>query len=81
LTAKYSVTQRCRARELSDAGIAQVTSLALKLVSAPQDQWSEWVLSCTTSFSNRGATTAQILDFLAIVAEEIERADLLGSNK
>ncbi|EIN05146.1 ARM repeat-containing protein [Punctularia strigosozonata HHB-11173 SS5] len=58
-----------------------VTSLALKLVPAEQSEWSDWIVSCCTSFSSRGASAEQILDFLSIVAEEVDRADLLGFHR
>ena len=38
-------------------------------------------MGCVTIFSSRGAHTEQIHDFLAIVAEEVPNADLLGSKK
>lgn len=38
-------------------------------------------MSCVTMFSGRGAPTEHIHDFLAIVAEEVPNADLLGPSK
>ena len=38
-------------------------------------------MSCITTMSSLGATNEQILDFLAIVAEEVESADLLPASK
>lgn len=38
-------------------------------------------MGCVTIFSGRGAHTEQIHDFLAIVAEEVPNADLLGPKK
>jgi hypothetical protein len=36
---------------------------------------------CVTSLSGRGVPTEHILDFLSIVAEEVDTADLLGQNR
>jgi hypothetical protein len=36
---------------------------------------------CVTSLSGRGVSTENILDFLSIVAEEVDTADLLGQNR
>ncbi|TFK73053.1 ARM repeat-containing protein [Pluteus cervinus] len=58
-----------------------LTSLALKLVPGSQTRWPDWILSCITSFSGRGATQEDIHDFLAIVAEEMSSADLIGQSK
>jgi hypothetical protein len=38
-------------------------------------------MACVTSFSGVGAQTQYIHDFLAIAAEEVSSADLLGSSK
>ncbi|KAG7094032.1 hypothetical protein E1B28_007654 [Marasmius oreades] len=58
-----------------------LTSLALKLVAQHPTRWPNWILTCVTSMSGRGAATDHILDFLAIVAEEVSSADLIGSSK
>lgn len=60
---------------------AQLTSLALKLVPGHPTKWPDWILSCVTSFSGHGSSPESILDFLTIVAEEMETADLLGASK
>lgn len=36
---------------------------------------------CVTLLSGRGVATEHLLDFLSIVAEEVETADLLGPSK
>lgn len=59
----------------------QLTSLALKLVPGHPTLWPDWIMACVTMFSGRGASTGQIHDFLAIVAEEIASADLLPASK
>jgi hypothetical protein len=59
----------------------QLTSLALKLVPGRPTRWPDWIMACVTSFSGVGAPTEHILDFLAIVAEEVGSADLLGQSK
>lgn len=38
-------------------------------------------MACVTTFSSRGTPPEQIHDFLAIVAEEVGNADLLGPSK
>lgn len=59
----------------------QLTSLALKLAPGHPSRWPDWILSCVSAFSNQGASTEHIQDFLAIVAEEMANADLLGPSK
>jgi hypothetical protein len=61
--------------------LIQLTSLAMKLVPGRPTCWPDWIMACVTSLSGRGAATEHIHDFLAIVAEEIGNADLLGSSK
>ncbi|KAF8637543.1 hypothetical protein AX17_002750 [Amanita inopinata Kibby_2008] len=58
-----------------------LTSIALKLVPGHPTRWPEWIMACATAFSGNGAPTEHIHDFLAIVAEEVTNADLLGSSK
>ncbi|PFH48182.1 hypothetical protein AMATHDRAFT_66058 [Amanita thiersii Skay4041] len=58
-----------------------LTSLALKLVPGRPNRWPDWILACVTAFSGHGASTDHIHDFLAIVAEEVGNADLVGSSK
>ena len=61
--------------------VIQLTSLALKLAPGHPSRWPDWILSCVSAFSGQGASTEHIHDFLAIVAEEMANADLLGSSK
>ncbi|KAI0799725.1 ARM repeat-containing protein [Irpex lacteus] len=58
-----------------------ITSLALKLCTQPESVWPEWPASCVQSLSSLGASTESLLDLLAIVAEEVESADLLAPQK
>ncbi|TFK48147.1 ARM repeat-containing protein [Heliocybe sulcata] len=58
-----------------------LTSLALKLIPKHPGEWPSWVLSTVTYLSENGATAEHILDFLTIVAEEIESADLLQPTR
>ncbi|KNZ71941.1 Importin-13 [Termitomyces sp. J132] len=58
-----------------------LTTLALKLVPGHPTRWPEWIMGCTMTFSDAGAPTEYIHDFLAIVAEEAGNADLIGSSK
>ncbi|KAJ3980905.1 armadillo-type protein [Lentinula detonsa] len=58
-----------------------LTSLALKLVPQHPTHWPDWILHCVTSLSGNGASAEYVLDFLSIVAEEVETADLVGPSK
>ncbi|CAL1698588.1 unnamed protein product [Somion occarium] len=58
-----------------------ISSLALKLSSRQPSQWPDWLVSTVQRLSVMGASSEHLLDFLAIVAEEVESADLLASNK
>ncbi|KAJ4473110.1 armadillo-type protein [Lentinula aciculospora] len=58
-----------------------LTSLALKLVPQHPTRWPDWVLHCVTSLSGNGASAEYVLDFLSIVAEEVDTADLVGPSK
>jgi hypothetical protein len=59
----------------------QLSAIALKLAPVHPTQWPDWILASVTYFSGRGSPTEHILDFLSIAAEEVDTADLLGSNK
>ncbi|KIL55723.1 hypothetical protein M378DRAFT_570334 [Amanita muscaria Koide BX008] len=41
-------------------------------------RWPDWIMACVTMFSGLGSPTESVHDFLAIVAEEVGSADLLG---
>ncbi|KAH8077079.1 ARM repeat-containing protein [Cristinia sonorae] len=58
-----------------------ITSLALKLGTQTPSQWPDWLQSSVQTMSAFGASAESLLDYLAIVAEEIEGADLVGSHK
>ncbi|KAM6493497.1 Armadillo-type fold [Amanita muscaria] len=59
-----------------------LTSLALKLVPGRlPTRWPDWIMACVTMFSGLGSPMESVHDFLAIVAEEVGSADLLGSSK
>ncbi|TFK33337.1 armadillo-type protein [Crucibulum laeve] len=58
-----------------------LTSLALKLVPGRPTRWPDWILACVAAFSGRGAPVEHIHDFLSIVAEEVNNADLIGASK
>ncbi|KAI0937932.1 hypothetical protein AcW1_002387 [Taiwanofungus camphoratus] len=58
-----------------------ITSLALKIVPGDPLQWPDWLLSSVRTLSDLGAPSDHLLDFLAIVAEEITSADLLAPSK
>ena len=59
----------------------QITSLALKLCAQSPSQWPDWLESSIQGLSTRGASTESLLDYLAIVAEEIDGADLVGAHR
>ncbi|KAI0087502.1 ARM repeat-containing protein [Irpex rosettiformis] len=58
-----------------------ITSLALKFCTQIQQTWPEWPASCIQSLSALGASTEPLLDLLAIIAEEVDSADLLAPQK
>ncbi|KAF8553854.1 ARM repeat-containing protein [Imleria badia] len=58
-----------------------ITSLALKIAPGSPSTWPEWIVSTIEFLSSRGTPTEVLLDFLAIVAEEVETADLIGPSK
>ena len=58
---------------VSDA-LCQLSSLAIKV--APE-RWPDWISTTVAAFSSRGSSTEKIVDFLAIVAEEVHGADLI----
>ncbi|KAI0633121.1 ARM repeat-containing protein [Trametes polyzona] len=58
-----------------------ITSLAVKLHPGNPSRWPDWLSSTLTAFSTMGVPREHLMDFLAIVAEEVERADLLPPNK
>ncbi|KAG6334626.1 hypothetical protein ID866_4467 [Astraeus odoratus] len=58
-----------------------ITSLALKIAPGVPSRWPDWIVSTVEHLSCRGAQTEYLLDFLSIVAEEVDSADLLGSSK
>ncbi|KAI0076848.1 ARM repeat-containing protein [Panus rudis PR-1116 ss-1] len=58
-----------------------ISSLALKLAPSQPTQWPDWLVSSVQALSSLGASREHLLDFLAIVAEEIESADLLAPKK
>ncbi|KAI6014180.1 armadillo-type protein [Pisolithus marmoratus] len=58
-----------------------IASLALKLATGAPSGWPDWIVSTVEFLSSRGASTGSLLEFLAIVAEEVESADLVGPRK
>ncbi|KIN96655.1 hypothetical protein M404DRAFT_931992 [Pisolithus tinctorius Marx 270] len=58
-----------------------ITSLALKLAAGTPSGWPDWIVSTVRFLSGQGAPTGSILEFLSIVAEEVESADLVGPRK
>ncbi|KIK18577.1 hypothetical protein PISMIDRAFT_109109 [Pisolithus microcarpus 441] len=58
-----------------------ITSLALKLAPGAPSGWPDWIVSTVDFLSSRGASTGSLLEFLSIVAEEVESADLVGPRK
>ncbi|KAH7882096.1 armadillo-type protein, partial [Phlebopus sp. FC_14] len=58
-----------------------ITSLALKITPGSPSLWPAWIVSTVEFLSTRGTSTENLLDFLSIVAEEVETADLVGPSK
>ncbi|KAH0833884.1 armadillo-type protein [Lanmaoa asiatica] len=58
-----------------------ITSLALKIAPGSPSIWPDWIVSTIEFLSSRGTPTEILLDFLSIVAEEVETADLIGASK
>ena len=54
-----------------------MTSLALKLCPQVPSQWPDFPSSCIQGLSSLGASAESLLDLLAIIAEEVDSADLL----
>lgn len=61
--------------------IAQLSALALRLVPQEPSRWPNWIMVTSTELSSAGAATEHILDFLEIVVEEVNGADLLPAKK
>ncbi|EGN94778.1 hypothetical protein SERLA73DRAFT_171188 [Serpula lacrymans var. lacrymans S7.3] len=58
-----------------------LTSLALKIATGGSSDWPDWIISSVNFLSGRGVFTEYMLDFLSIVAEEIDTAALIGPSK
>ncbi|KAF9782538.1 armadillo-type protein [Thelephora terrestris] len=58
-----------------------ITAIALKLSVNRPLAWQNWIVFCINHFSERNISTGNILDFLAIVAEEAETTELLPNQK
>lgn len=64
-----------------EGGPIQITSLAIKLHPGSPTRWPDWLRATLSVFSNIGVPREHLMDFLAIVAEEVETADLLPPSK
>jgi hypothetical protein len=60
---------------------AQLSALALRLVPQDTPRWPDWIITTATALSSAGASTEHILDFLEIVVEEVNGADLLPTKR
>jgi hypothetical protein len=60
---------------------AQLSALALRLVPQEPSRWPNWIMVTFTGLSSAGAATEHVLDFLEIVVEEVNGADLLPGKK
>ncbi|KAH9851222.1 ARM repeat-containing protein [Lenzites betulinus] len=58
-----------------------ITSLAIKLHPGRSSRWHDWLPSTLNSFASIGVPREHIMDFLAIVAEEVETTDLLPPHR
>ncbi len=61
--------------------VFQLSALALRLVPQDPSRWPNWIVVTSTELSSVGAATEHILDFLEIVVEEVNGADLLPAKK
>ena len=59
----------------------QMASLAIHLCTKAPSEWPEWPQSSIQALSTLGASVEALLDYLEIVAEEVESADLLQPQK
>ena len=53
----------------------------MKICSKDASAWPDWIVSTVGKMSSLGASNEYLLDFLAIVAQEIETSDLLPVTK
>jgi importin-13 len=66
---------------ISFINYVQLSALALRLVPQDPSRWPNWIIATSTELSSAGAATEHILDFLEIVVEEVNVADLLPAKK
>lgn len=59
----------------------QLSQLALKLHPTRPSQWPDWILATVTYISGHGVSPELLLEFLAIVPEEIRTSDLITTTK
>ena len=59
----------------------QLSALALRLVPQEPSRWPNWIISTATELSGAGGSTEHVLDFLEIIVEEVNGADLLPTKK
>lgn len=60
---------------------SQLSALALRLVPQEPSRWPNWIIATATELSSAGANTEHVLDFLEIVVEEVNGADLLPTKR
>ena len=53
----------------------------MKLHPGQPSRWPDWLRSSISTLSGMGVSREHMLDFLAIVSEELEGADLLPPSK
>ncbi|KAI8452424.1 armadillo-type protein [Phakopsora pachyrhizi] len=58
-----------------------VSALSFRLVPEPLKSWENWLLEVITRISGQLQSLDPLLDILTIIAEEGERADLVGSRR
>lgn len=78
---RIDCTANCIYRNGRNGIPIQITSLAIKLHPSTPTRWPDWLRATLAVFSNIGVPQEHLMDFLAIVAEEVETADLLPPNK
>ncbi|KAH9467309.1 hypothetical protein Pst134EB_002329 [Puccinia striiformis f. sp. tritici] len=58
-----------------------ISVLSFKLVPEPSRCWDNWLLEVISRLASGPTVTSSLLDVLTVIAEEAERADMLGARR
>ncbi|PLW53486.1 hypothetical protein PCANC_05957 [Puccinia coronata f. sp. avenae] len=58
-----------------------ISVLSFKLVPEPSRCWDNWLLEVISRLASGPTITSSLLDVLTVIAEEAERADMLGARR